>query len=202
MARVLRWMLYLTSTIVVVGFSKLHAARVGHYDIIDTGRLPWLGAFIVVLCLAAYAVGLPDLAGARGSRGALPAALIANASAVGAISFLQLADGAAHLPRFVVLASAAVLAPAYAAIALVANGRRVRSTERQRVLAVGSEDDTLALIEDLRRAPERPAMVVRSLTVEAARGGGPRAAASSRRRVAPSPRWWCCRTRRRPTTRS
>jgi lipopolysaccharide/colanic/teichoic acid biosynthesis glycosyltransferase len=36
-------------------------------------------------------------------------------------------------------------------------------------LAVGSEEDTLALIEDLRRAPERPATVVRSLGVEAAR---------------------------------
>jgi exopolysaccharide biosynthesis polyprenyl glycosylphosphotransferase len=165
-------MLYLTTAFVVVGFSKLHAAQVGHYDITDTGRLPWLAAFVVVLCLAAYAVGLPDQAGSRGSRSALPAAIVANVGAVGAISFLQLADGAAHLPRFVVIASAAVLAPAYAAIALVATGGRVRSTERERVLAVGSEDDTLALIEDLRRAPERPAMVVRSLTVEAARERG------------------------------
>ncbi|MEY2398845.1 MAG: hypothetical protein QOJ00_2019 [Actinomycetota bacterium] len=170
-------MLYVITAAVVIGFSKLHAARVGHYDITETGRLPWLAAFVGVLCLCAYAAGLPDQAGIRGSRSALPASLVATFGAAGTISLLQVADGAAHLPRFVVFASAAVLAPAYAAIALVATGGQEKRTERERVLAVGSDDDTLALIEDLRRAPERPASVVRSLTVDAARGDGAHAKA-------------------------
>jgi len=35
-----RWLLYFATFGVVLGFAKLHAARVGHYEIVETGRLP------------------------------------------------------------------------------------------------------------------------------------------------------------------
>lgn len=173
MARGARWLLYLASAGVVLGFGKLHAARVGHYDLTDTGRLPWLLAYVTLLALAAYGAGLPDQAGARGSRSALPAALAATGTAAVAISVLQLFDGATHLPRFVVFASAAVLVPTYAAVALIASGGRERREARERVVVVASEDDTLALLDELRRVPERPATIVWALTATEARGDAP-----------------------------
>ncbi|HVE94417.1 MAG TPA: sugar transferase [Acidimicrobiales bacterium] len=173
MARGARWMLYLATVGVVLAFGKLHAARVGYYDITDSGRLPWLIVYIAVLLLAAYGAGLPDQAGARGSRSALPAALAATGGAAVVVSVVQLLDGAAHLPRFVVFAAAAVLVPTYAALALVASGGRERQEGRERVVVVASEDDAIALLDEMRRAPERPASIVWALTPNEARGDRP-----------------------------
>jgi lipopolysaccharide/colanic/teichoic acid biosynthesis glycosyltransferase len=149
---------------VVLGFAKLHAARVGHYEIVETGRLPWLVGFIAVLLLCAYGLGLPDLAGRRGSRGALGTSLAATSGATVVISLLQMADGAAHLPRFVVFASAAVLTPSYAIVALLAHGGRNRTEERERVVVVAEEGEAEVLTSELERTSERPALVVAALT--------------------------------------
>ncbi len=175
MTRGPRWLLYLATTSVVVTFAKLHATRVGHYDITDSGRLPWLVAYVVALLLAAYGAGLPDLAGRRGSRSALPASFAATAGAAAAISILQVVDGAAHLPRFVVFASAAVLVPVYATTALLANSGRHRSEERERVLVVAAEDEAETLIDELGRTPERAALVVGAFDAMAARRDYPAA---------------------------
>jgi exopolysaccharide biosynthesis polyprenyl glycosylphosphotransferase len=155
-----RWLLYLATVGVVLSFAKLHAARVGHYEIVETGRLPWLLAFTGILLLAAYGAGLPDLAGRRGSRSALPASLAATTGSTAVISLLQMLDGGAHLPRFVVFASAAVLTPTYAAIALLAHGGRQRTEERERIVVVAEDGEAEVLTAELERCAERPALVV------------------------------------------
>jgi exopolysaccharide biosynthesis polyprenyl glycosylphosphotransferase len=159
-----RWLLCLATIGVVLGFAKLHAARVGHYEIVETGRLPWLLAFLGLLLLSAYAVGLPDLAGRRGSRSALPASFAATTGSAAVLSLLQIADGAAHLPRFVVFASAAVLTPTYAMLALLAHGGRNRTEERERVLVVAEDGAAEVLSSELERTSERPAVLVGSFS--------------------------------------
>ena len=44
---------------VVLGFGKLHAAIVGHYDFTASSRFAWSITYALVLCVTAYAVGLP-----------------------------------------------------------------------------------------------------------------------------------------------
>jgi exopolysaccharide biosynthesis polyprenyl glycosylphosphotransferase len=162
--RVPRWLLCCATVGVVLGFAKLHAARVGHYEIVETGRLPWLLAFIGLLLLASYGAGLPDMANRRGSRSALPASFAATAGSAAVISVMQIADGAAHLPRFVVLASAAVLTPTYAMIALLARGRQQRTEDRERVVVVAEDGEAEILTSELNRTSERPAVVVGTLS--------------------------------------
>src|SRR5580765_4014128 len=55
--RLARPLLYLGTAVAVLDFAKLHAARVGHYSFHTSSRLPWTLAYMVFLCLAAYAVG-------------------------------------------------------------------------------------------------------------------------------------------------
>ena len=158
-----RWLLYVATVATVLGFAKLHAARVGHYDIIDTGRLPWLILYVVLLILASYGAGLPDGDPGRGSSSALTTAFGATIAAAVGISALQFVFGGIELPRFVVFASAAVLVPVYATLALFAGDEGARQEARALVVVVGTHTDTLALIEDLHREPERRARVVWTL---------------------------------------
>jgi lipopolysaccharide/colanic/teichoic acid biosynthesis glycosyltransferase len=156
--RVARASLYAGSSATVLGFAKAHAALVGGYDFTASSRFAWSIAFAAFLCVAAYAVGLPD--GVRGRRNGLTAAMAASASASLAISAVQLVVGSALLPRFVVFSSAALLVPYYALCSLLAAGGRDRREERERVVVVAAEDEVLALMRDVTDAPERPASVV------------------------------------------
>ncbi|MDP1795537.1 MAG: exopolysaccharide biosynthesis polyprenyl glycosylphosphotransferase [Acidimicrobiales bacterium] len=168
-----RWLLYAATVAAVLGFAKLHAARFGHYDIIDSGRLPWLLLYAALLILTAYGAGLPDGNPSRGSRSALATAFAATAAAAVAVSALQFAAGGIELPRFVVLASAAVLVPVYATLTLFAGDEGARQEARALVVVVGAHADTLALIEDLHRDPEKRARVVWTLDPDEVSRDGP-----------------------------
>jgi lipopolysaccharide/colanic/teichoic acid biosynthesis glycosyltransferase len=151
---------------VVLGLSLLHAARNG-YVWQGSFRFGWALAYMGVLSVAAYAVGLPDL---PRRRNALLTAAVATASAAGVISLLQLFVGDALLPRFVVFGAAALLVPWFMVCVGVASGGRARAEERDRIIVVGdfAEADTLAL--ELEDAPERPAQVVGVLRADEAIG--------------------------------
>ncbi len=70
---VARVLLYSGVVLSVVGLSKAHAAlSVPAYDYTGSSRFAWSLAYIALSCLAAYGLGLPDLA--RGRRGAVVAA--------------------------------------------------------------------------------------------------------------------------------
>jgi lipopolysaccharide/colanic/teichoic acid biosynthesis glycosyltransferase len=113
---------------------------------------------MVLLALAAYGVGLPDVPRSAGQ--ALASAIGATAAAGVGISLLQLIAGSALLPRFVVLWSAILLVPGYAACALVAAQGRRRGERRDRVVAIADPDEVAAFATELTHNPERPASLV------------------------------------------
>jgi lipopolysaccharide/colanic/teichoic acid biosynthesis glycosyltransferase len=170
--RAARLLLYLGAAGVVLGLSKYHAANIGHYDFTNSFRFAWSIFYVALLCLSAYAVGLPDLA--RGSRSALVPALAASLVAALAISLMQLVVGSSLLPRFVVFGAAIILVPWDVACAVLATGGRTRAEERDRVVAVVSLEEADALRAELGQAPERNAAIVHDLRVDAARSDQPK----------------------------
>jgi len=79
MRRAARPLLYLGIAGVVLGLSKIHARYVADppYSFHGSSRFAWAIAFIVLLALAAYGVGLPDLP--RTARQALLSSIAAAA---------------------------------------------------------------------------------------------------------------------------
>jgi lipopolysaccharide/colanic/teichoic acid biosynthesis glycosyltransferase len=141
----------------VGGLSKAHA--VAHeYTWSQSSRFAWSIGYVLLLCLAAYSVGLPELPRTR--RAALLSALLAAASAALMMSGIQLFAGDALLPRFVVLGSAVILVPWFVLCATLEHDVDARAGERDRLLLVATGDEVAALETDLARAPERPALVV------------------------------------------
>src|SRR3954469_14814124 len=100
MRRAARILMYLGTAGAVLGLGKYHAAYIGHYDYTNSFRFAWSFAYIALLALAAYGIGLPDLP--RSTRAAVLTALGATVTAAIGISLLQLFVGSSLLPRFVV----------------------------------------------------------------------------------------------------
>ena len=98
----------------VVGLSKLHASQLGTYDYSGSSRFAWSLAYIGILAVAAYSVGLPDVP--RNRRSAVITAVAAAVAGALGMSIVQLLVGDALLPRFVVLRqrpAARALVPAH-----------------------------------------------------------------------------------------
>src|SRR4051812_4391718 len=127
--------------------------------------MPWSLAYIGVLLVALYSVGLPDVRNRR--REAWWGALVAVPAAVGAISLAQLVAGDALLPRAVLFGSGIVIVPWAVACARLTSEGADRS-ERDRVLLIADHGDRLHLDDELLDAPERRAHEVGFLPVAAA----------------------------------
>ena len=158
MRRAATFLVYVATAAAVLGFGRVHADFIGHYDFTGTSRFGWSLAYIGLLCVGAYAAGIPDLP--RDLRGAVATAVTSAAAAAAVMSVVQLAVGSLLLPRYVVFWSAVALVPAYAGLSLVALGGRGRDEGRDRVLAVVRAEEALNLRRDLAANPERPAALV------------------------------------------
>jgi lipopolysaccharide/colanic/teichoic acid biosynthesis glycosyltransferase len=161
--------LFLGTAAVVLGLGWFHGEYIGGYDFTNSFRFSWSLAYIGLLAVAAYGVGLPDLP--RNVYQALWSAL--GAAAVGAvgISVAQLVLGSQLLPRFVIFWSAVFLVPAWSLTGFVAARDRHRQRRRDRVLLVASSGDAERLAVELGRNPERRATVVELLQVAEAADG-------------------------------
>jgi lipopolysaccharide/colanic/teichoic acid biosynthesis glycosyltransferase len=154
---------------VVFGLGKIHAVR-HEYDYTGSFRFAWSFAYIGLLGVAAYGLGLPDLV--RDRRSAVVTALGATSVAALGISVLQLVGTSALLPRFVVFGAAIALVPWYVVCAAVARGGRARAEDRDRAVIVADADEAQRAGDDLGLNPERHAQVVASLTpADATRAG-------------------------------
>jgi lipopolysaccharide/colanic/teichoic acid biosynthesis glycosyltransferase len=169
MRRAARLLMYVGIVAVVLGLGKVHAVR-HEYDYTGSFRFAWSFAYIGLLGVAAYGLGLPDLVRAR--RGAVRSALGATVLAALGISSLQLLFSSALLPRFVVFGAPVLLVPLFVACCALAEGGRARAEERDRVCIVADREEVEVLRADLGLSPERHAQIVAALSVEAAHGDG------------------------------
>ena len=171
-ARLSRAMLVLGTVAAVFGLSKLHASRIATtpYDFTNSFRFGWAVAYVLLLVVAAYGVGLPDLPRTR--RSAVASALAATFSAAVAISLVQLVVGDALLPRFVVFASVLVLTPWYLICVNLAADGHDRALHQDRVLVVGDRAEIAPLREEIERFAELPAEIVAVMTPEEATVAG------------------------------
>jgi exopolysaccharide biosynthesis polyprenyl glycosylphosphotransferase len=152
-----RALLYAGTVSAVVGLAKVHAVR--HvYDYSGSSRFAWSMSYILMLAVASYAAGLPDLV--RDARAASGAALAALTSSALGVSAVQLFVGDELLPRFVVFGAVVLLLPWYVLCAAIAAGGRARAERRDRVVVVGSADEAELLAMELRDRAEHPAQVV------------------------------------------
>ena len=160
MRRVARLLSFLGAAGVVLGLSKVHAAYIADppYDFTSSFRLAWALGYILLLWIAGYGFGLPDLP--RSLREATIVASGVSASGAVAVSVLQLAVGDALLPRFVVFGSALLLVPWQVAVNALARNGRSRDEDRDRVILVGSAEELGRLRADLDLVPEQPAVLV------------------------------------------
>lgn len=170
MQRVARVGLFLSVALVVLGLSKVHAAA-HDYDFTASARFGWALAFIVIVAVAAYSFGLPDIVVSR--RSAWVAAAGATATAAVTISIAQLLLGSSLLPRSVVLGTVIVVVPLGALSAAAARDAFSRDRDRDRVVLVAEIADADAVAAELDRVPERPAMLVAALTVADTRPDDP-----------------------------
>lgn len=153
--------MYAGVVVCVAGLCKAHA--IAHeYSWSGSSRMAWSVGYVLLLCVAAYSVGLPEQP--RSRRGAVLAAVVATGSAALAMSAVQLFVGDALLPRFVVLGSALVLVPWFVLCATLAGDVESRAGERDRVLVIAGAEEIESLEADLTRVPERPASIVGWLT--------------------------------------
>jgi lipopolysaccharide/colanic/teichoic acid biosynthesis glycosyltransferase len=170
--RAARVLLYLGTAGAVLGLGKYHAAYIGHYDYTNSFRFAWSFAYIALLALAAYGIGLPDLP--RSTRAAVLTALGSTVTAAIGISLLQLLVGSGLLPRFVVLGTLLVLVPWYVVCWILASSARTLQEDRDRIVAVVSLEEADALRAELSQAPEKPASLVETLLLADARSDQPR----------------------------
>ncbi len=171
MRRLARPLLVLGTIACVLGLSKAHA--VAHdYDFTDSYRFAWALTYIAMLGVAAYGIGLPDLA--RSRRSAVVAAIASTGAAAFGVSVLQLLAGSALLPRFVVLGTPALLVPFAVLCCALAREGRARDGQRDRVVAVAGLSESTHLRQELDDQPERPAVLARVLKPEEAVADGTR----------------------------
>jgi lipopolysaccharide/colanic/teichoic acid biosynthesis glycosyltransferase len=161
MQRFARLATFLGSALAVAALAKYHAVGNG-YDYTTSSRFAWTIAYTMLLWLAAYGAGVPDV---RGRRRAVAAAVAAPSIAAVGISVVQLFVGDALLPRFVVFGAVVALVPWYLLCIAAASGGRLRAEERDRVLVVGDVGEAENLRLDLLIRPERPAQIVGAATV-------------------------------------
>ncbi len=133
---------------------KVHAAAIGHYDWTGSARATWTLAYVLLLAVAAYGAGLPDLP--RSWRAAIAPSVGAAAGGALAVSAVQLVVGDELLPRFVVFGSAVLLVRLVPALRGAGPGRpgaRRAPRPRARGRLAGRDGGPAPRARQLARAP-------------------------------------------------
>ena len=152
--------------VVVLGMSKVHAAWVADppYDYTGSFRFAWSLAYVVILLVTTYGVGLPDLA--KSWTASLKLAVVASAASAGVVSLVQLVVGDALLPRFVVFGAALVLVLWHLIVSALVRKGFGREAERDRIVLVSGAREAGRLGAEMRSTPEKPWTLHRHLLPE------------------------------------
>ena len=171
--RIERWLSILGVVAIVLTLSQLHARVVADekYSFTGTFRFGWALAYLLLLSLATYAVGLPDQP--RTTFQAMWLAIVASMGAALGISLFQLITGDALLPRFVVFSTALVAIPWQVLVNALARQEQGRDEQRDKVLLVAAPAERERLLDDLRMELERGASIAVSMDVDDAVGAIP-----------------------------
>ena len=169
MARLARPLQYVGIVVAVLGLGKFHALR-HEYDYTGSSRFAWSFAYVALLAVSSYAVGLPEFVRTR--RQAWISGTAACAAAALGISIAQLVTNSVLLPRLVVFGAALILIPWFTLCATLARHARNRAEDRERLVFVGGLDEGQLLRDELEAQPERPAQLAAVLTCDEARSTG------------------------------
>jgi lipopolysaccharide/colanic/teichoic acid biosynthesis glycosyltransferase len=164
--RLARVVLYAGIAGVVLALSKYHAAYVGGYDFTTSSRFAWGLTYIGLHCVAAYAIGLPDIP--RTYKLIVASSMAAAVGAAASMSFVQLFVGDALLPRFVVFGAMVGVIPVHLLSVAVVRGAHLREAT-DRVLFIGSSSTATTLASDMDAEMEHGAVLLGSMSVDAAR---------------------------------
>lgn len=150
--------------VIVLTMSKIHARYVADppYDYTGSFRFAWSIAYMAILIVSAYGLGLPDLT--RSIGGAVRAAALSSLLGALAMSAVQLVVGDALLPRFVVFGTALLLIPWQVAVGAITRRRLGIDATRDRVVLVSDSDEARLLLEEQRSSPEKAWMLHATLT--------------------------------------
>lgn len=164
MGRAARLVSTMGGLVAVLALSKVHARYIADppYDFTGGSRFGWAIAYIVLIALATYAVGLPDQP--TSIWRALWLSILAGLGAALGVSAVQLVVGDALLPRFVVFGSVVLNAPIQVAANLIARAGRSGESSRDRVLLISDPTERERLLDDLRMEMERSATVAMSMS--------------------------------------
>jgi lipopolysaccharide/colanic/teichoic acid biosynthesis glycosyltransferase len=145
---------------IVFGLGRIHSSRQS-YDLTNSFRFAWEITYAVLLLIASYGAGLPDLPRTR--RQATTSAIAAPLTAALAISAVQLITSDALLPRFVVFGTFLLMVPWALFCTALSRGGRLRAEMRDRVILVAEQSEAVALGDELSGQPERPAVLLNHL---------------------------------------
>src|SRR3954454_14237569 len=158
--RLARPVFFLRVLAIVFGLGRFHATREG-YDFTNSARFAWEITYAVLLFVASYGAGLPDLPRTRRQR--LTSAIAAPIAGALSISAVQLVTGDALLPRLVVFGTVFFMVPWALMCTAMARGGRLRAEMRDRVILVAEAAEAVALRDELDGEPERPAVLLNQL---------------------------------------
>jgi lipopolysaccharide/colanic/teichoic acid biosynthesis glycosyltransferase len=161
--RLARPLLYVGLVAIVAGLARYHSVVIDDYEFTGTSRFGWTIGYALVLIVATYAVGLPDLPRTR--RQAVTSSVAAPLAAAAGVSIVQLVTGDALLPRFVVFGSVVLSIPWSLFCTAMARGGRLRAEARDRIVLVADHGEAEALRDELDGVPERPASLLNHLSV-------------------------------------
>ncbi len=159
------------SALLVFGLGWFHAANVAtfSYEFVGSRQFAWSCAFVGLVAVVGYSLGLPESARTRFELIGLAIGTIATSVVV--LSLAQLGMQSQLLPRSV-LGLVVTLFPLWTLIVWNLSGDHgQRLAARARVLVVAVDHEDLAALEgELARMPERVATIVGHVTPGQARG--------------------------------
>jgi lipopolysaccharide/colanic/teichoic acid biosynthesis glycosyltransferase len=149
--------LFLVLFIAAFSTGKVHAAAVGDYDLTESSRLWWIVAFVGLVLVIGYALGLPDKPALRSNIGT---ALLASVVPPILLALIQTFLGEFVLPRFFLLLSIPMNTLIFFWAATGSQRVTRSNAARERVILIGEEADGGTVLDDLRLHSELPCSII------------------------------------------